>query len=151
MWAPIGYKARTRSTPNILILIVFFPFIFLSVPSAGFEPATLGLEVRCSIQLSYEGIFLLAQKFNHTRHLPEGAVISKVYERALQVGEEFYFHHYPYEKTFALEARMSVFKTWGSFFYQITYFHILILIYLFSFVKYRERGSNPHAHTDKGF
>lgn len=24
-------------------------------PSAGFEPATAGLEIRCSIQLSYEG------------------------------------------------------------------------------------------------
>lgn len=26
------------------------------VPRAGFEPATLGLEVLCSIQLSYRGI-----------------------------------------------------------------------------------------------
>jgi hypothetical protein len=25
------------------------------VPRAGFEPATLGLEVLCSIQLSYQG------------------------------------------------------------------------------------------------
>ena len=28
------------------------------VPRAGFEPATLGLEVLCSIQLSYRGMFL---------------------------------------------------------------------------------------------
>jgi hypothetical protein len=26
------------------------------VPRAGFEPATLGLEVLCSIQLSYRGL-----------------------------------------------------------------------------------------------
>ena len=26
------------------------------VPRAGFEPATLGLEVLCSIQLSYRGV-----------------------------------------------------------------------------------------------
>ena len=28
----------------------------LLAPSAGIEPATCGLEVRCSIRLSYEGI-----------------------------------------------------------------------------------------------
>ncbi len=27
-------------------------------PSAGLEPATVGLEVRCSVQLSYEGMAL---------------------------------------------------------------------------------------------
>jgi hypothetical protein len=27
----------------------------LLVPPAGFEPATIGLEVHCSIQLSYRG------------------------------------------------------------------------------------------------
>ena len=35
------------------------PFL---VPRAGFEPATLGLEVLCSIQLSYRGAQLIVQK-----------------------------------------------------------------------------------------
>jgi hypothetical protein len=30
--------------------------VFYVVPRAGLEPATLGLEVLCSIQLSYQGI-----------------------------------------------------------------------------------------------
>jgi hypothetical protein len=30
-------------------------FAELAMPPAGFEPATVGLEVRCSIQLSYGG------------------------------------------------------------------------------------------------
>lgn len=29
------------------------------VPRAGFEPATLGLEVLCSIQLSYRGVSVI--------------------------------------------------------------------------------------------
>ena len=29
--------------------------LIFMVPRAGFEPATLGLEVLCSIQLSYQG------------------------------------------------------------------------------------------------
>ncbi len=35
---------------------------FLQVPPAGFEPATGALEVRCSIQLSYEGVFSRAKR-----------------------------------------------------------------------------------------
>ena len=32
--------------------------VFSLVPRAGFEPATLGLEVLCSIQLSYRGMMI---------------------------------------------------------------------------------------------
>ena len=32
------------------------------VPRAGFEPATIGLEVHCSIQLSYRGVYALYKK-----------------------------------------------------------------------------------------
>ena len=35
--------------------------IFNLVPRAGFEPATLGLEVLCSIQLSYQGVHLMVR------------------------------------------------------------------------------------------
>lgn len=33
------------------------------VPRAGIEPATLGLEVLCSIQLSYRGVLVIIAKF----------------------------------------------------------------------------------------
>ena len=36
---------------------------------AGFEPATYGLEVRCSIQLSYRRIFDRAKPYYHTIRL----------------------------------------------------------------------------------
>ena len=41
--------------------------VILLVPRAGFEPATLGLEVLCSIQLSYRGIHVMRQTrgFSH--------------------------------------------------------------------------------------
>src|SRR5258707_1376855 len=39
-----------------------------ALPPAGFEPATGGLEIRCSIQLSYEGI-----------HLPEKFAVMEVH------------------------------------------------------------------------
>jgi hypothetical protein len=40
----------------------------IMVPRGGFEPPTLGLEVLCSIQLSYQG--------DTWRHYTEGVVIS---------------------------------------------------------------------------
>jgi len=42
---------------QILMNTTRLPLFFQDlVPRAGFEPATLGLEVLCSIQLSYQGI-----------------------------------------------------------------------------------------------
>lgn len=36
------------------------------VPRTGFEPVTLGLEVLCSIQLSYRGVLVIITKFIDT-------------------------------------------------------------------------------------
>ena len=41
------------------------------VPAAGFEPATAGLEIRCSIQLSYRRV--------STRTIQNPAALFKVY------------------------------------------------------------------------
>ena len=49
------YPAELRThggTKNRWILCADRP---IPIPQAGFEPATLGLEVRCSVQLSYWG------------------------------------------------------------------------------------------------
>lgn len=48
-WDTIGGPGRSRFRQNTSMSSHF------SVPRAGFEPATCGLEVRCSIQLSYRG------------------------------------------------------------------------------------------------
>ena len=42
-----GPTARRRSGSTFALAVA---------PSAGLEPATCGLEVRCSVQLSYEGV-----------------------------------------------------------------------------------------------
>ena len=41
------------------VLAVDTILLYCSIRSAGFEPATLGSEDRCSIQLSYERCFLI--------------------------------------------------------------------------------------------
>jgi hypothetical protein len=47
------------------------------VGPAGFEPATLGLEIRCSIRLSYGPIHLNAH-FTHTQPIGDGSVRQRV-------------------------------------------------------------------------
>ena len=56
---PTVRRSRSRDSPPPLNLGRFAPVNDVlrhrRVPPAGFEPATAGLEVRCSIHLSYEG------------------------------------------------------------------------------------------------
>jgi hypothetical protein len=42
---------------RILTAVLYPHLVTAMAPRAGFEPATLGLEVLCSIQLSYQGRF----------------------------------------------------------------------------------------------
>ncbi len=47
---------KKQKTPNKFG--VFFVLKYLFVTSAGFEPATNGAEIRHSIQLNYEAVYL---------------------------------------------------------------------------------------------
>ena len=61
LWNSFGawfHKSFKSHDTNIYLQTVYFSKIIL-VPPAGLEPATYGLENRCSIQLSYKGIYLL--------------------------------------------------------------------------------------------
>ena len=61
LWNSFGawfHKSFKSHDTSIYLQTIYFSKIIL-VPPAGLEPATYGLENRCSIQLSYKGIYLL--------------------------------------------------------------------------------------------
>ena len=70
----------------------YLPTTHVLVMTPRFDAFTVKLIYypRATIQLSYEGIFLLAQNFNLRWRLPEGAIISKVY--ATNAAFDFYHH-----------------------------------------------------------
>ncbi len=49
-------RTRDRLLNRELLYQLSYPALCYEEPSARFERATVGLEVRCSIQLSYEGL-----------------------------------------------------------------------------------------------
>jgi hypothetical protein len=81
------------------------------VRPAGFEPATYGLEVRCSIQLSYERLIFLYYCTSYYQHSTiSDDIILKVFQKATSFVLLFHFSSsFQYQTVFRIDDNNTVF------------------------------------------